>query len=205
MGSIPGWGTGISRAAEQLSPRATTAEPTGRNRWAHGPQPLSPRAASRVSMCHKERSHMTQWRFLSAAIKIRGSKKNKYQKKKAPLHHQSRTRSVPWWLRRPSGASRQRGWGIGRTVGMCPAITSTAKLSSFPSSLIFSCSLSVRQRLVQLLEKQPRVCVREAAKRWMFREKSPKALGMKGYFREGDPSFRTILHRESFCFPLPKA
>ena len=108
-------------------------------------------------------------------------------------------------LRRPSRASRQRGWGIGRTVGMCPAITSMAKLSSFPSSLIFRCNLSVRQRLVQLLEKQPRVCVREAAKRWMFREKSPKALGMKGYFREGDPSLRTILHRESFWFPLPKA
>ena len=182
MGSIPGWGTGISLAAEQLSPRATTG----------------------VSVRHKERSHMTQWRFLSAAIKIRCSKKKQISKNLFFIISLALGVFLGD-LRRPSRASRQRGWGIGRTVGMCPAITSMAKLSSFPSSLIFSCNLSVRQRLVQLLEKQPRVCVREAAKRWMFREKSPKALGMKGYFREGDPSLQTILHRESFWFPLPKA
>ena len=142
MGSIPGWGTGISLAAEQLSPRATTG----------------------VSVRHKERSHMTQWRFLSAAIKIRCSKKKQISKNLFFIISLALGVFLGD-LRRPSRASRQRGWGIGRTVGMCPAITSMAKLSSFPSSLIFSCNLSVRQRLVQLLEKQPRVCVREAAKR----------------------------------------
>ena len=40
-GSIPGWGTKFPRATEQLSPCATTGEPTG----------------------HSERCHMMQWKF----------------------------------------------------------------------------------------------------------------------------------------------
>ena len=140
-GFNPWLGNWISHAVEQRSPRATTKSLCAARKGPIGCSGNSRGLQSRSDAARKKKKK-TLFSIVSLTLQAFLS-----------------------YLRCPGRASRQRGWGTGRAVGMCPAITSTAKLSSFPSSLIFSCNLSVRQRLVQLLEKQPRVCVREAAKR----------------------------------------
>ena len=67
-GSIPGWGTKISHALEQLTLHTTT-EPK-HNYLAHTPQLLSPRTTTRVCV--------PQWKILHVAIKTWLIQINKY-------------------------------------------------------------------------------------------------------------------------------